>query len=369
MGLFNKKDKQVSDEKKTIKDVILEICENLETAGSQLELIKKEYEEVNSYLQDAQIISELPNEVNDVLGEQANHLIHIKKDMKSLDQKKPGLTEFQFDIMEKYEKSAEIEIKRMKRDEEYKAVIESDLRRLAGEKGVLSHEAEEEKARRKFLLRLGVISGLVIGFLLIMYLVFYVIFETFLELPFLLTLGGGVLLSAYLFIETDRNRKVIQLNAAKMNKLTTLTNKVKIKYVNQTSALDYSRDKYAVNSAKELEERYQKYLIYKEEEQKKRKVSSNYDRVKEKMKAILEEYHVHDSEVWTLQPHAILDKKEMVEIRHRLNERRGKVRERLQFNTRIVEENLENLKRLAEKYPEERRMIYEMAEVYHLKIE
>lgn len=368
MGLFNKKEKQTFEDVKSIRDVILEICETIEAAGSQLELIKKEYEEVNSYLQDAQIISELPYETGLSLSEQANHLISIKKDMTSLEEKKPGLTEFQFDIMGRYENSVETEIQKMKRDEEYKAVIEADLRRLAGEKGVLSHEEEEEKSKKKFLVRLGVLSGFTIGFLLIMYMVFFIIFETFLELPFLLTLAGGMLLSIYIFVETDRNRKAILINSVKMRKLVSLTNKVKIKYVNQTSALDYSRDKYAVDSAKELEERYQKYLIYKEDEIKKRKAGSHYGKVKERMKAILEEYHVHDAEVWTLQPHAVLDKKEMVEIRHRLNERRGKLRERLQFNTKIVEENLENLKRLAEKYPEERRMIYEMAEVYHLKL-
>lgn len=368
MGLFNKKEKTVSEAKKTTKEIVLEICESIDTANGQLELIKKEYEEVNHYLQDAQLIAGLPPETEAELKEQAEHLIALKKDLSHLDKKKIGLTEFQFNLMEKYEGSIDKEVKRMKRDEDYKKVIEQDLRRLAGEKGILMHEEKKEKEKKRFLVKLGVVSGFIICFLLLMYFVFYLLFETFLDLPFLVTLGGGILLSFYIFIETDRNRKAILLNAAKINKLTALTNKVKIKYVNQTASLDYTRDKFAVDSAKELEERYKKYLIYKADEEKKRKANSHFGKIKERMRLILEEYHIHDSEVWTFQPQALVDKKEMVEIRHRLNERRGRLRERMQFNAKVIEESLEKLKAISEKYPEEKRVVYEMAEVYHLKL-
>ncbi len=37
-----------------------------------------------------------------------------------------------------------------------------------------------------------------------------------------------------------------------------------------------------------------------------------------------------DSEIWIYQPTAILDSREMVEVRHRLNVRRQKLRERMQ---------------------------------------
>lgn len=367
MGLFNKKGKQAEQER-TNKDLIMEICETIDGAASQLDLIKKEYAEVNRYLEDAHIISSLPQEVQEDLTEQASHLIHLKRDMAHIINKKPDMTEFQYGIMERYEKEMEAEINRMKKEEEYKKTIESDLRKLAGEKGVLVHEEEEEKAKKRFLTRLGVFSGFLILLLLVMYLTFYAVFELFLDLPFLITIGGGILLTLYLLVESERNKKAIRLNAAKINKLTALTNKVKIKYVNQTSSLDYTRDKYAVNSATELEERYAKYLSFKEEELVRRKALSNYDRVKEKVRDILLDFAVHDTEVWTIQPEAIIDKKEMVEIRHRLNERRGKLRERFSFNEKIIRDNLERLRQMAERYPEERRMIYEMAEIYQVKL-
>lgn len=368
MGLFKNKGSQAEEKKKTNQEIITEICETVKGAKEQLDLIKEEYEKVNGYLQDAQLISELPTEVIEHLSEQVKKLADLKKGLDSLDGKKVDMTLFEFGLMERFDRELEKDIKIMKRDEEYKKVVEGDLRKLAGEKGVLIHEEAEEKGKRKFLLRMSLISGFLVVFLLLMYLSFYLIFETFLEIPFLATIGGAVLLIAYLLFEMDRNKKAIQLNVLKMNKLTILTNKVKIKYVNQTSALDFIHDKYAVNTALELEDRYKKYVAYKEEESKRKKVISSYDRVNEDFKNTLKEYYIKDCEIWTFHPHAVVDKKEMVEIRHKLNERRAKLREMLEFNYKIVEENANKLRNLAEKFPENRRMIYEMAESYKMEL-
>lgn len=368
MGLFKSKGREKEEGRKSNEDIIVEICETIRSAKDQMSLIKKEYEKVNGSLQDAQILSELPSEMQEEIKAQAKQLIDLKKSMGNLDSHKVDMSLVQIGLMERYEKELEKEIKKMRRDEEYKKAIEGDLRKLSGEKAVLAYEEREEKKRRRFLLRLGMISGFMIGFFLIMYFVFFVIFETFLELPFLATLAGGLLLVIYIFLETDRNKKAIQSNAAKRNKLALLTNKVKIKYVNQTSALDYSCDKYEVNTSFELEDRYKKYLIFKEEEKRRRQATSSYDRAKETLKNTLFEYNISDTELWIFHPHAVIEPKEMVEIRHNLNEKRGKLREMLEFNTRIVEENSEKLRVLADKFPENRRMIYEMAEFYKMEL-
>jgi hypothetical protein len=46
---------------------------------------------------------------------------------------------------------------------------------------------------------------------------------------------------------------------------------------------------------------------------------------------------VKDAEVWLVQTYAILDNREMVEIRHDLNQRRQKLRERIEYNTETKE--------------------------------
>jgi hypothetical protein len=52
---------------------------------------------------------------------------------------------------------------------------------------------------------------------------------------------------------------------------------------------------------------------------------------------------VKDPEVWLVQTYAILDDREMVEIRHDLNQRRQKLREKIQYNTETKERYLQDI--------------------------
>lgn len=366
MGLFHKKLKEgtITEAKEDYESKVREICENIDNANLQIKIIRKEYDEVNKFLQDAQIIDGLPSEPKEELIETAKHLTDLRKDINKLKSKRTELTEFEFGIMEKYEDVLESEIKRLKKEEEYELLIKSDLRQLAGEKAVLRHEEEMELGRKSFLSKLGMISGIVIGLLLVMYLILYMIFDTFADVAFLLTIVGGVFMAFYIFLETDKNAKALKLNAAKENKLISLTNTVKIKYVNQKASLDFSHDKYAVNNVMELEYRYNQYLTYKSDEMKRRKASSTYEFYNNKYKDILREYGIHDAEVWSYQADAVIDSKEMVEIRHKLNERRQKIREKLEEYVNLIAESGARLTEIGKKSPELSIMVNGMMELY-----
>lgn len=346
MGLFYRKSEE------SIRDYdseIREISETIDNAERQIELIKKEYDEVNSFLIDAQLIETLPPEAKEELQENAKQLVKLKKEMSKLStREESSLTEFEFGIMERYEDILPEEIKRLKREEDYELAIKSDLKKLSGEKAVLEHEEDIEKNKRIFLSRMGVLSGTVIGLLLLMYFILYLVFETFASVAFLLTVTGGVFMVLYLFIRTDQNAKALKLNVAKMGKLIALTNIVKVKYVNQKASLDFTHDKYAVNSVLELEYKFNQYITFKNDEIKRRKSSSEYQVCNIRLKDILDEYKIHDSEVWANQINAIVDNREMVEIRHNLNERRQKIRDRLKENMDVVTRAKEKLIKIKE---------------------
>ena len=366
MGLFHKKSKESIqiEANEDYENEVRTICEAIDNANLQIKIIRKEYDEVNRFLQDAQIIDGLPAEPKEELVETAKHLLELRKDISKLKRKRTELTEFEFGIMERYEDVLPDEIKRLKREEDYEQVIKSDLRKLAGEKAVLKHEQEIELGRKSFLSKLGMVSGVVIGLLLAMYLILYMVFDTFADIAFLLTTIGGVFMAFYIFLETDKNSKALKLNASKENKLITLTNTVKIKYVNQKASLDFSHDKYAVNNVMELEYRYNQYVSYKEDEIKRKKASSTYEFYNNKYKEILTEYRIHDAEVWSYQADAVVDHKEMVEIRHKLNERRQKIREKLERNVSLITESGERLAGIGKKSPELSIMVNEMMELY-----
>ncbi len=370
MGLFHKSSKQkerlISNE--DYEEEVRGLCETIDNANLQINIIRKEYDEVNRYLQDAQLIDSMPEEAKAELVENARHILSLKKDMAELSLKKTNLTEFEFGIMERYESVLPAEIKRLKREEEYEAAIKSDLKKLSGEKAVLRYEEETENGRRKFLSKMGGISGAVIGLLLTMYLILYIVFRTFASVPFLLTVAGGVFMAFYIFIETDKNAKALKLNAAKFNRLIAITNKVKVKYVNQKASIDFSFDKYAVNSVMELEYRYNQYMAFKDDEMKRLKTSSVYEHYNSKYKSILDEYKIHDSEVWSYQAGAVVDSKEMVEIRHKLNERRQKMRDSLEKNMNIITEAGVRLTEIGEKSAELSIMVNGMMEFYGIGV-
>ena len=370
MGLFHKriKDSSPVEIEEDYEGEVRTICETIDNANLQIKIIRKEYDEVNRFLQDAQIIDTLPAEPKEELVENAKHILELRKDISNLKRKRTELTEFEFGIMEKYEDVLPDEIKRLKREEEYELIIKSDLRKLAGEKAVLKHEEEVELSKKRFLSRLGMVSGTVIGLLLVMYLILYMVFDTFADVAFLLTIIGGVFMAFYIFLETDKNAKALKLNAAKENKLISLTNTVKIKYVNQKASLDFSHDKYAVNNVLELEYRYNQYAAYKADELKRRKASSTYEFYNNKYKEILAEYRIHDTEVWSYQADAVVDHKEMVEIRHKLNDRRQKIREKLEENVNLISKLGVRLTEIGEKSEELGIMVNGMMEFYGIGV-
>ena len=105
MGLFHKKVKDISpvEIKEDYENEVRTLCETIDNANLQIKIIRKEYNEVNRFLQDAQIIDDLPDEPKEELVEIAKHLLELRKDITKLKSKRTELTEFEFGIMEKYE--------------------------------------------------------------------------------------------------------------------------------------------------------------------------------------------------------------------------------------------------------------------------
>ena len=52
---------------------------------------------------------------------------------------------------------------------------------------------------------------------------------------------------------------------------------------------------------------------------------------------ILSEYDLNDAHIWIYRADALLDNREMVEVRHELNVRRQKIRENMEYNKEVVE--------------------------------
>ena len=125
---------------------------------------------------------------------------------------------------------------------------------------------------------------------------------------------------------------------------------------------------YKVNNGKELLTLWEKYQQEKEERIKDRKNRGELDRHKRELIKVLKRYQLHDPEVWLHQTEALLDKKEMVEIRHNLIERRQKLRVQMEYNKRLAEEAQQEIKKTIEDYPQYREEILSMVNRFQSRI-
>jgi len=164
------------------------------------------------------------------------------------------------------------------------------------------------------------------------------------------------------------NRKESKLAELKLNRAIQLLNKVKIKYINNRNALDYNYQKYMVESYEEFYCLWELYLKTKEEEKRYRQNTELLEQYNRQLTLELKLYELTDPEIWIYQAIAIIDNKEMVEVRHRLNVRRQKLRERIDYTNKIKEHSIEEIQKILDKNPGQKEEIIKLLERFGINL-
>jgi hypothetical protein len=151
----------------------------------------------------------------------------------------------------------------------------------------------------------------------------------------------------YLKMQSD----IAESNVAEksINRAIVLLNKVKIKYVGIANAVDYAYEKYHVRSAKELSQNWDYYLEAVKEREKYQRTNEDLDYFNGRLVRQLSKYRFYDAKVWISQAQAIVDPKEMVEIKHEMIGRRQKLRAQIEYNMQIIMEQKEEAEKLVDK--------------------
>ena len=108
-------------------------------------------------------------------------------------------------------------------------------------------------------------------------------------------------------------------------------------------------EKFHVTSARELHYHWQEYMRIVDEERRVKRVGDMIDLFTREMVQTLKNNGIQDADVWSYQPEALVDPKEMVEVRHRLNVRRQKLRQRIDYNNGQEEQARKSLRTFREK--------------------
>ena len=325
-------------------------CELINEAKRQRFEAKKEYEVVTSYLADIQKIDLLPAHSKKSVEEMARKIVNLNEERQKMQKVPPKITMAQRLALEPYEDTILEEIRRMEEQENYLQVINSDIRYLESEKASLDFELQDVMDRDELGKKMLKAAAAFIIIFLVFLFILQEVAKKNVQLPFIFTIAFGIIVIGYFYFSNRKNQYELKVAELKMNRAIMLLNKVKIKYVNCTNLLDYLYEKFHVNNAQELHYHWQEYMRIVEEERRFKKMMDSIDFYTEELVRELKQNGVMDAAIWGYQVEALVDAREMVEVRHRLNVRRQKLRQRIDYNNNQEEMARKSLRTFRERH-------------------
>ena len=362
----SKEEERVDFTNKEVREAYVRNClEKIAVAAKELENLNFEYNTVTSYLKDMEEIEALPEEEAEELKSCAKRVELLQNSRDDYKGRKRRMSDSRFRQIERMLDEIEEGCSKLKEAEEYQDLIKKDLNRLEGEKHAYYYRKNELTGAIADTRGMAIICVTALGLCLALLLGLHFWLEMDTQVGYLITAGVAAAAITLIYVKHTDAKRELQRVELSINKIILLQNRVKIRYVNNTNLLDYLYLKYDVTSAEELEKAWNLYFQEKEERDKCRRAELDLDFTQQELLKILRKYQIKDPAIWLHQTEAILDHKEMVEIRHGLIIRRQSLRRRMDYNKDMVAGGAQKeIKELVNRYPEYGKEIIETVEKY-----
>ena len=338
--------------------------EQMSEASKELDALGGEYNLVTSYLTDMEEIEALPEKERETLNGIAGKLLTMEQEGEKYRGKKNRMTDVDYYRLREQEAEVQEGIGKLKECEEYGEKVKHDLKRLDMERHAYEFRRQELETILNNLRGISVIFLTAFVLCIVMLLVLQFGFQMDTKLGYLLA-GAAVALAVTVswvkYTNGDSELRQIEID---INRLILLQNKVKIRYVNNRNLRDYLCMKYSTENAASLDRLWKKYQKEKEERREYAEAESKAEYYRKQLVHELARYRISSPERWLGHPAALLDKREMVEIRHDLILRRQSLRKQMDYNQDISETARREIMDVAEKYPEYAVEIQEMVDHY-----
>lgn len=327
-------------------------CDQIQTARQELSEAKQEYNLVTTYLSDIQQIEELPIHNKAEVTELARELVVLNDERKNYHSTSSKITDLQYSQIELNEDDIPRVLTDLEAREKEQAIIKTDLNYLESEKTSLLFMRKDTVRNQKNLKALAIITlfTMIITFLILFILNNLLSLKV--SVGYLFTVFVGAIISTAIFVKIRYNVVELKKYELKINRAISLLNSTKIKYVNATNALEYIYKKYNVGSSRELMYLWEQYLNAKAESQRYKLNTSDLDYTNRQLVSILTRYKINAPSIWIHQALALVDEKEMVEVRHNLIVRRQNLRKRVEYNTEMIKKAKKDITKLASQNPE-----------------
>lgn len=339
-------------------------CDQMREATMQIEESSMEFKNVTEKLMDIEEYEQLPEEKRLEIRNAASELIEAGQTKEAFKERKNAMPTEQYLLVERYERDFPQVCLDLRRNEDYKLLVRQDLKNLEGEKISYRFRREEllqiEKSSREFSVITIVFTGILVAVLLLLQYQF----KLQVKMGYLAAMALAAVGLTAMFIRFTEAKKERKLVEKLLNQAITVQNTVKIRYVNTTSLIDYTCSKYNVNSSDELSYMWERYMVEKKERENQKLADEKLESSKEKLLSLLRQSRIKDVDIWISQALALVDPREMVEIRHDLVVRRGSLRKRVSYNEESREEVKKELKELVTAYPTHADLIMSIVEEY-----
>lgn len=349
--VYDRDDLQVHNRKQR-EEYVRGCLEQIAEASREVENLQHEYQVVTSHLKDIEEIEALPENESRLLMECAKRIDTLERQQSGYKERKNRMTDEKFYQMECMEEEVQEAYEKLEKAEEYQNLIKRDLRRLDSERQAYGFRKIELQHLMKDTRSMTIVCATAVIFCLLLLLILQYAFSFDVKIGYLAAGGIGALAITAIFLKyNDAVRELSQVESG-ISRLIRLQNTVKIRYVNNTHLLDYLYMKYNVKSAQELGRDYKQYLEEKDERHNYKRAEIELDSTQQELLHILRRYQVKDPMIWLYQTQALLDKKEMIEIRHNLIIRRQSLRRRMDYNKEVIAGKAKaEVKDLVENYP------------------
>lgn len=377
MGLFGRrKKKKIEDEEnlngelefaeeaavdeKGVGRFVLGHCEQIIEAAKDLSLCKNEYKKVTDYLTDIEIISDLEDRDAEAIKEYAKTLNRLKQGQQTYLNSNRNISDAQYEMIDLRRDEIPGVIDEMRANETYQDAVKRDMKYLEGEKlswTMQRKEALDTRGKLRIASYIAISIFFSVGMLLLVLSSGFRVNTTW---GWLLLIFFGALAGFYIVIKYISTGEIIKKSRVNANNAIALLNRIKIKYVNITNAVDYAHEKYHVRSAMELERQWEEYTKDIREREKFERANDDIDYYSEKLLQALKRQRLYDSRIWLDRTKAILDNNEMSLIKHEYIVRRQKLRSRIEYDIKVVKEERGHIDRLMKLHPEYEKEIKEI---------
>lgn len=333
-------------------------------ASEELDTLGGEYNLVTSYLTDIEEVEALSPELKEQLKGYAKKIVELEGNKERLEERKGLMPESEFIHMERIEQYMPDGYKKLKEAEEYQVIVKKDLGRLEGERHAYYFRRNELINAQKNMKGITLICVSSMLFLVLLLSFIGMLYQLDVTIGYAIAIVIAAAALTFVFVKFhDSQRELVKVEKS-INKLVLLQNTVKIRYVNNTNLLEYLYVKYEVDSSAQLKKLWDKYIEETNRREEEKKMQEDMDENQTAMINLLQRCRIQDPGRWLHQAQALIDSKEMVEIRHNLIIRRQKLRKQMEYNAKAAQEAQGEVKDIVEQYPEYAEKILDLVSDY-----